>query len=153
MVDLKISFAYISIILFIFVALIFSFNVNAENDIDINLDYETAISELSLDDSDFNILRDPFRDFRPEDDEETISDEEDELEEPEPPVFLVQGIVSRDNGKVVLVLNDLGEIYLLKPGEEYGDYLFKDYVEGEAVFISTIDDREYHLKPGGQIND
>ncbi|MFN2364824.1 MAG: hypothetical protein ABR596_11015 [Halarsenatibacteraceae bacterium] len=130
----------------------------------LELDVEDAMSrfasEVRLLDEELRILRNPFADYRPEEETaaqsrttsssasaaETGEDQEEEPEEIEPPSFRINGS-ARSGNRVVLIIEN-GEVpELLRSGQSFNGYQFTGFENGEAIF--TQDGQEFNLQVGG----
>ena len=130
----------------------------------LELDVEDAMtrfaSEVRLLDEELRLLRNPFADYRPEEETasqsrttsasastaETGENQEEEVEEISPPSFRINGS-ARSGSRVVLIIEN-GEVpELLRSGQSFNGYQFTGYENGEAVF--TRDGQEFNLQVGG----
>lgn len=131
----------------------------------IELDVEDAMSEFASEvrllDTELRLLRNPFADYRSEE-EETVEAEPDDIE-PEPevdtdeeevseteeisrPNFKINGIV-KTRDRIVLVIEGGNGPELLRDGQEIDGYQFIDYEDESAVFIRN--GQEFKLQVGG----
>ncbi len=127
----------------------------------LELDVEDAMSEFASEvrllDEELRLLKNPFNDYRPQ--EETASQsrtssasasgteaEEEEPEEIEPPSFKVNGS-ARSGNRVVLIIENGEDPELLRSGQSFNGYQFTGFEDGKATF--TREGQEFNLQVGG----
>ena len=118
-------------------------------ELDIAEDLMEFTSKWQLTPPEIEILRDPFSSYIVE-----AEPEEPAAEAPAPqpapvppPNFQVQGVVSRGADDTVILIQDRGEVIMLRKGEAHDGYEFVNFADNNAYFFRG--NRQFELSTGG----